>query len=72
MGCVLVDECRSGVSQKKFRDDEQSKILFAIEGLLEDMASVAVGSKVHHATTKMTCESMRRFGGLNYQLTACK
>ena len=38
------------VTEEKLRHDEQSDIFLAVESLLEDVASVTVGGKLHDAS----------------------
>ena len=48
---MLVDESLSGITKEELRDDEKPDVLFAVEGLLEDVTSVAVRRKFYDATT---------------------
>ena len=48
---MLVDESLSGITEEELRDDEKPDVLFTVEGLLEDVASVAVRRKFYDATT---------------------
>lgn len=49
---MLVDEGLGGVTEEKLGDDEKPDVLLAIEGLLQDVTSVAVRRKFYNATTK--------------------
>ena len=42
MGCMLVNQRLSRVSEQEFRYDQQSDVFLAIEGFLEYVAAVAV------------------------------
>ena len=42
---MFVDQSLGRISKQQFRDDEKPHIFFTIEGLLEDMAPVAICSK---------------------------
>ena len=51
MRSMLVDQRLGRISEEQFRDDEKSHVLFTIEGLLENVASVAIGSKLDNTTS---------------------
>ena len=59
---MLVDESLSGITEEELRDDEKPDVLFTVEGLLEDVASVAVRRKFYDATTvePMRIKSVRQ------------
>lgn len=46
---MLVDESLSRVAEQEFRDDDETDVLFAVESLLEDVATVAVGRKLNNS-----------------------
>lgn len=48
---MLVDESLSGITEEELRDDEKPDVLFAVEGLLEDVASVAVGCEIDYPSS---------------------
>jgi hypothetical protein len=48
---VLVHERLSRVTGQKFRDNEQSDVLLAVESLLKDMTAVTICCKFDDATT---------------------
>jgi predicted ester cyclase len=47
---MLVHQRQSRIAEKKLRHDQQPNIFFTIQGLLEDVASVAIGCKFDHST----------------------
>jgi hypothetical protein len=46
---MLVDESLSRVAEQEFRDNDETDVLFAVESLLEDVATIAVGRKLHNS-----------------------
>jgi hypothetical protein len=47
---MLVHQRQSRIAEKKLRHDQQPNVFFTIQGLLEDVASVAIGCKFDHST----------------------
>lgn len=51
---MLVDESLGRVAEEQLRDDQESDILLAVEGLLQNMAPVTVGSQFDDPTSAAT------------------
>lgn len=46
MGRVLVNESLSGITEEELRDDQQPDVFLAVQGLLQDVAAVAIRGKL--------------------------
>ena len=48
---MFIYESLCGVTEEKLRYNKQSDVFLAVEGLLEDVAPITVGSELHDAAT---------------------
>ena len=53
MTCMFIDEGSGRVSDQQLQDDQQSNAFLAVQGLLEDMAAIAVRSEFDDAASRI-------------------
>ena len=53
MTCMFIDKGSGRVSDQQLRDDQQSNAFLAVQGLLEDMAAIAVCSEFDDAASRI-------------------
>lgn len=69
MGGMLVDESLCRIAKEKFGDNQKPNVLFTIQRLLEDVASIAVSCEVYDATSFQ--EVRCKITTLRYMRTSC-
>ena len=60
MRSMLVNESLRWIAEEKLPDDEEADVLLAVQGLLKDVAAIAVGGQLNDASAVGTGQCLLR------------